>query len=342
MSKTLFQIACQGYVAIILVSMVALHGCRSDSSEESPDPAWNDPSEHDISFVNVASGVDLEIADWGGSGPTMVFLAGLGNTSHAFDDFAPRFSDSFRVLAITRRGFGASSHPESGYDGKTLASDVLEVLDVKGIDQAIFLGHSIAAVELTELARSNADRVSSLIYLDTYCAIPEADSLLSSLFMSLPDGMPESLGPSASDTTTVEAYVKYVHQSRGVNIPDADIRARYSSDGWNEEATTEFQQVLGNAYSSPTLCTDVHVPALALISQRTTISQEEPWIQADTTSWPAQLEFLQDYGNIVQLVVERFPKLISGSKAVTVQGGHHWIFTSHADEVERHIRDFLK
>lgn len=45
----------------------------------------------------------------------VVFLAGLGFTAHVFDDFAPRLTDRHHVVAITRRGFGASSKPDGGY-----------------------------------------------------------------------------------------------------------------------------------------------------------------------------------------------------------------------------------
>jgi len=34
--------------------------------------------------------VKLEVLDWGSSGRCLVFLAGLGNTAHDFDDFAPK------------------------------------------------------------------------------------------------------------------------------------------------------------------------------------------------------------------------------------------------------------
>ena len=69
-------------------------------------------------MVRVAPGVRLHYLDFGGpaGAPTILFLAGLGNTAHSFDDFAPRFTDKFHVVALTRRGFGESDHPESGYD----------------------------------------------------------------------------------------------------------------------------------------------------------------------------------------------------------------------------------
>ena len=54
--------------------------------------------------------MSLEVLDWGGTGRALVFLAGGGaSTAHEFDDFAPRFTDRFRVLGITRRGSVGSS-----------------------------------------------------------------------------------------------------------------------------------------------------------------------------------------------------------------------------------------
>jgi non-heme chloroperoxidase len=36
--------------------------------------------------------VRSEVLDWGGTGRTVVLLAGLGNTAHVFDDFAPKLA----------------------------------------------------------------------------------------------------------------------------------------------------------------------------------------------------------------------------------------------------------
>ncbi len=77
----------------------------------------------------------LEVLDWGGSGRSLVLLAGSGNTAHVFDDFAPKLTDCCHVYAVTRRGFGASSHPASGYDDQQLADDVLAVLDALKINK---------------------------------------------------------------------------------------------------------------------------------------------------------------------------------------------------------------
>lgn len=37
---------------------------------------WNDPSPHRVELIAVDGGVQLEVLDWGGSGPALVLLAG--------------------------------------------------------------------------------------------------------------------------------------------------------------------------------------------------------------------------------------------------------------------------
>jgi hypothetical protein len=75
---------------------------------------WHDPSPHQVLHIHVSGPVQLEVLDWGGQGEPLVFLAGGGNTAHVYDGFAPRFTRGFHVFGITRRGFGASSHPSTG------------------------------------------------------------------------------------------------------------------------------------------------------------------------------------------------------------------------------------
>src|SRR5262245_60730426 len=71
-----------------------------------PETAWKDPSPHTSNFVTVDKDVQLEVLDWGGTGKPLVFLAGLANSAHVFDKFAPKFTSTHHVYAISRRGFG--------------------------------------------------------------------------------------------------------------------------------------------------------------------------------------------------------------------------------------------
>jgi len=70
-------------------------------------------------FINV-NGVRLHYLEWGGHGPVLLFLAGLGDSVHRFDALAPKFTDAYQALGFTRRGQEESEKPASGYDLPTL------------------------------------------------------------------------------------------------------------------------------------------------------------------------------------------------------------------------------
>ena len=116
-------------------------------------------------FVDV-NGIRLHYLDWGGSGPNLLFLTGMGSSAYIFNQFAPRFTDNFHVLALTRRGQGDSDYPETGYDADTLVEDIRQFMDSLHIDNAILAGHSLAGVELTHFAATYPTRVEKSIYLD--------------------------------------------------------------------------------------------------------------------------------------------------------------------------------
>lgn len=131
-----------------------------------PATAWADPSPHSAQFVNVEKDVKLEVLDWGGTGRTMVLVPGLGNTAHIFDQFALKLTPQYHVYGITRRGFGASSAPATGYAADRLGDDVLAVLDALKIDKPVLAGHSLGGEELSSVGSRRPERVAGLIYLD--------------------------------------------------------------------------------------------------------------------------------------------------------------------------------
>lgn len=124
-----------------------------------------DKSLYKSDYVN-AKGVRLHYLDWGGSGPVLLFIPGMGCNAYIFGEFAPRFTGQFHVLGFTRRGHGDSDHPETGYDQDTLAEDLCQFMDALHIDQAILAGHSLAYIELSRFAVMHPERVIKLVFLD--------------------------------------------------------------------------------------------------------------------------------------------------------------------------------
>ena len=88
----------------------------------------------------------------------MVLLAGLGNTAHVFDEFALRFTSTHHVYGITRRGFGASSTPSSGYAATRMGDDILAVRDSLNLSKPILVGHSGGGSEMISIATGYSER----------------------------------------------------------------------------------------------------------------------------------------------------------------------------------------
>ena len=121
------------------------------------------------SMVETEPGVKVEVLDWGGSGPPLVLLAGLGGKGSDFDSFAVALRAKFHVYAITRRGYGSSSAPvptAENYSADRLADDVLIVLDTLHLSRPLLVGHSLAGEELSSIGSRMPDRVAGLVYLD--------------------------------------------------------------------------------------------------------------------------------------------------------------------------------
>jgi non-heme chloroperoxidase len=152
-----------------------------------PETAWKDPSPHSTQFVTVDRNVQLEVLDWGGTGRPLVCLAGLGNTAHIFDKVAPTLTSAYHVYGITRRGFGASSVPASGYSADRLGDDVLEVMAALELIKPVLIGHSIAGEELSSVGSRHPELVAGLIYLDAGYAYAYYDGSRADLLVDLPD-----------------------------------------------------------------------------------------------------------------------------------------------------------
>jgi pimeloyl-ACP methyl ester carboxylesterase len=78
-----------------------------------------------------ANGIDINYVDEGHGEPLVLVHNVIANL-HMFDLNFPTLSKHFRTIAYDLRGFGQSSHTESGLDFDTLAEDLYQLL--KGLD----------------------------------------------------------------------------------------------------------------------------------------------------------------------------------------------------------------
>lgn len=298
---------------------------------------WTDPARHRAGFVTVAPSVRLHYLDFGGTGPTMLFVPGLGNTAHAFDDLAPAFTDKYHVVAITRRGFGESSHPDDGYDTPRLVEDLRAAIASLKLGRVILVGHSIAGEEMNRFASKYPDEIAKLVYLDAAYDRVAADSMFNEVFVA-PLDIPSRPQPTARDTATPAAYVRFVHATRGVKIPESDIRTRYHYDGWQEEMTDAYNSM---SAERPTFRA-IRAPALALYAVIDTFTQLEPWQRSARAKARGMMDMIRGTESVEKKLREQFRTQVAKAQVVEIRGAHHWIFVSHRDEVIAAMRKFLE
>jgi pimeloyl-ACP methyl ester carboxylesterase len=295
-----------------------------------------DTSPHKVQFITVDKGVTLEVLDWGGTGPPLVFLTGLGDTAHVFDSFAPKFTDHHHVYGITRRGIGLSSVPpptDQNYDADRLGDDVLAVMDALKLDHPILAGHSIAGQELSSIGTRDPEKVAGLIYLDAANAYAFYDPAGSTLQVDVPtirrdlEQLPEAGGsPSLSIKLMDEieatipslrkAFAEY--RSRLVGLHELPPRPQ-----------TLQLQVQDAITNNARRYTDIKPPILAIIAvpQQCAPNCDTPGAKAAATSQTEQANAFEA-GN-------------PSAHIVRLAYANHYVFRSNESEVVREMTAFM-
>jgi pimeloyl-ACP methyl ester carboxylesterase len=102
----------------------------------------------------------------GGKGPAVVMLHGFGDTGDMWAPVAAELVNNHTVVIPDLRGMGLSSHPEGGYDKKTQARDVAQVLVQLNIDKADFVTHDIGNMVGYAFAAQFPTRVTRWVVID--------------------------------------------------------------------------------------------------------------------------------------------------------------------------------
>lgn len=324
----------------VLVGLLMLGACAAATPGGGPAPSGVG-SVHQVQRVTVADGVELEVLDFGGQGPALVFLAGLGNTGHVFDELAPRFTSRRRVIALTRRGFGSSSWPEQGYDTATLGTDVVRALDALGIEKAALVGHSIAGAELTWVGVHFPQRVEKLIYLDAAYARPELRDLLRDLPVpSVPEPDPEDLSSRAAVSAAVARAV-------GGRFPDEEIEQSHVFDSktgrlLGERRRPEAMRRISEGEARLDFSA-LRGPVLSVYVSYEGTKGEEAFTGADLMSPSDQEKVRAIFPRLHHLLLQpqEVIRKLPGSRVVALEHAEHYVWLSHPEQVVREMMDFL-
>lgn len=108
----------------------------------------------------------MSYSDTGGSKPLLLLLHGWPQTSKCWARIIPKLSQDYRVVAPDLRGYGLTDKPRSGFDKKTMAKDIRQLVESLGSESVRIVGHDRGARVAHRFALDHEDLITHLSLLD--------------------------------------------------------------------------------------------------------------------------------------------------------------------------------
>ncbi len=160
-------------IAFIIVFLVLTTSLSYSAEPVMSKPlSENLPSGISSHFVEI-NGIRLHYIEMG-KGPLVILLHGWPETSYAWRLTMQALSGRYRVVAPDLRGLGLSERTPSGYDKKTIATDIKDLIVALGETHADVVGHDMGGKAAYVMAHLYPSYVSKLVLVD--CLIPGTEN----------------------------------------------------------------------------------------------------------------------------------------------------------------------
>lgn len=261
----------------------------------------------------------LYYTDTQGPGRPIVLIHGWAESERAWQQVATALKEAgHRVIAYDRRGFGASDHPEKGYDYDTFAADLNDLLTHLDLVDVVLVGFSMGGGEVARyVANYGTGRVTGAVFIAAITPALDAD---------LPDN------PGGGFTHAAAAEMQ------------ADLAA---------EGDRFLAKFIANFYSTPEA---LMVPTEQIVDSVVLAKQASPeamsrsiglWLtdfREDLAALKVPTLVIHGAGDQVvpfEVSGERMSQYLPEVEVHVIANGPHGILASHPNEVSRVLLDFL-
>jgi pimeloyl-ACP methyl ester carboxylesterase len=128
-------------------------------------PAFAQNNKYESKFASL-SNVKIHYLKAGTGAKALVLIHGFGDTSHMWIPLFDEFGEEFTIIAPDMRGLGESSRPQNGYDKKTIANDIHELVKSLGYEKIDLVGHDIGLMVAYSYAAQFSNEVERLALLE--------------------------------------------------------------------------------------------------------------------------------------------------------------------------------
>lgn len=98
-----------------------------------------------------------------GSGPALLLLHGIGDSSEAWLPVLPALAERYTVIAPDLLGHGQSDKPRADYSAAAYANGMRDLLDVLGVERATIVGHSLGGGVAAQMVYQYPQRCERLV-----------------------------------------------------------------------------------------------------------------------------------------------------------------------------------
>src|SRR5580700_3036296 len=265
-------------------------------------PQKQDQGELQMGTITTKDGTSLFYKDWG-TGPTVVFSHGWPLSADAWDaQMLFLGQQGYRVVAHDRRGHGRSEQTWTGNEYDTFADDLAELLEKLELKEVTLVGHSMGGGEVARYIGRHGNK---------------SDKNPGGLPISVFDGIRAGLVADRS-----QFYKDISLPFYGYNKPDAKVsqgvRDSYWRQGMQSSIIATYECV--KAFSETDFTEDlkkIEVPTLVI------------------------------HGDADQIVpisdsAELSSKIVKNASLKVIPGAPHGLCTTHADQINALLLDFLK
>ncbi len=241
-----------------------------------------------------------------GDGQPLIFIHGLGSSTHDWEFQVPEFSKSYQVIAFDLRGHGQSDKPAGPYSIPMMAADLAGLLQSLRIPSAHLVGLSLGGAVALQFALDHLASVKTLTIINSGPSLggtPEEArqeierrvGIVKQLGMK---AMGEALSPALFPNPEHAPLRENFNKRWAENDPQAYIEATRAILGW------DVVDQLGR----------IKCPTLILAADR-------------------------DYSPVA--VKEAYVKLIPSSRLVVIAEAHHALPIEQPEKFNAALRDFL-
>jgi len=153
---------------IIFVLSIAVSPASATTSSNAILPAAvkaaNPPANFQHKYATV-NGVKLHYVI-GGKGEPLLLVHGFGQNWYMWNRLLPELSKHFTVIAPDLRGVGESDRPAGGYDKKTMATDMHELMKSLGYKSLNLAGHDIGLMVAYAYAAQYPAEIKKVALMD--------------------------------------------------------------------------------------------------------------------------------------------------------------------------------